>query len=398
MKLFISIVIFVSITFVSCKKKEIFFSESNNKHVFSETSTQIRPTSLREKRRFFKGDFKDNKPYVQSISIGTQKIRSLIEIISSNKIQKFLLLESDAKGKILNFGYVFSKKSISQNIDLFLLNLNRDTVIFFDKTQFNNVSGIQSKHYKERLVQKNLTKAETKTVKVNSSIRQNSIAEPCDEPEASICIDWYWQTYDEYSGIVVQEEYIYTDCYPVCETEIGGNGGASSLSDLYICVGSFYYYPQGPNSNTNISRTWGIKGVYNDGGNIFSTIFGVTTYAPKDVLNFGNSWSLLNSQFYYLVNSGDIYLRTDNNGYLHLMYSDFAQSEISAAACDYASDNSNNPKHILEQPNGSTIYKRNFQTLYTNFLKSYIPGTTTQLIHAPTSGTTQATYSSNKRC
>lgn len=80
------------------------------------------------------------------------------------------------------------------------------------------------------------------------------------------------------------------------------------------------------------------------------------------------------------------------------MYSERAQSEISAAACDYASDNYNNPKHILEQPGGSNTYKRNFQTLYTNYMKSYIPGTTVELIHSPISGTSAAIYSSVKGC
>ncbi len=77
------------------------------------------------------------------------------------------------------------------------------------------------------------------------------------------------------------------------------------------------------------------------------------------------------------------------------MYSSHAQSEIAAAATDYASDNSQNPKNVLTQPNGSSLYKQKFLELYTNYMKVYIPGTTTQIQNIRETGSTSATYSNN---
>ena len=77
------------------------------------------------------------------------------------------------------------------------------------------------------------------------------------------------------------------------------------------------------------------------------------------------------------------------------MFNSRAQSEIAAAATDYASDNGRNPKHVLTQPGGSSLYKEKFKQLYTDYLKAYIPGTTTQLQNTRSAGSTLATYSSS---
>jgi hypothetical protein len=75
------------------------------------------------------------------------------------------------------------------------------------------------------------------------------------------------------------------------------------------------------------------------------------------------------------------------------MYSVHAQKEIAATATDYASDNERNPKSVLAQPTGSSIYKQRFKDLFTDYMKNYIPGTTAHVLNSFYSGCVLATYS-----
>lgn len=264
----------------------------------------------------------------------------------------------------------------------------------------------RNRNIKEKLIQKNVsittsqkikTNSETKTGSENLTKKENYMAEPCEDPNSSICIDWYWQTYDEITGTVIYEEYLYSSCYNTCNNT--NTGGSTSPSDLYICGSSFKFLSQGTNSITNVSNTWGIKAGYITSQGTFGVTFGMTTYAPTDVINWGDAWSYLNLNFYYLIQSGDVWTRPDTQGGIHLMYSSYAQSEIAAAATDWASDNDRNPKDVLVDPiHGKTTYKTTFRTLFTEYMKAYIPGTTTQLINSPITGITQATYSTTPNC
>jgi hypothetical protein len=204
--------------------------------------------------------------------------------------------------------------------------------------------------------------------------------------------------YNADTGEIISVTYLNTTCEGNdCDDTGGGGGGGSddppASGVIYICVSSFNFQPQGTGSITNISKTWGIIGSYVIGQSTYTTTFGIETYAPTDVINWGNAWSELNLNFYYLIQSGDIWLRTDIQGVLHLMYSARAQKEIAAAAIDYASDNNRNPKSVLAEPTGSSIYKQRFKDLFTNFMKNYIPGTTAQVLNSFVSGCAQATYS-----
>lgn len=239
--------------------------------------------------------------------------------------------------------------------------------------------------------------AKTLGKKYNSDVTLQSVLPPDENSSGQpICIDWYWTTYNADTGEIISEDYLYTSCY----TNTGGGGDSGggdysppTASDIYICAGSFNFQSQGSGSITNISKTWGINAAYITSQATYSTTFGLTTYAPTDVVNWGNAWSYINLNFHYLVQNGDIWLRNDNQGGLHLMYNSRAQSEIAAAATDYASDNDRNPKSILTQPNGSSLYKQRFKDLYTEYMKNYIPGTTSQIQNTRISGSTQASYS-----
>jgi hypothetical protein len=309
----------------------------------------------------------------------------------AGEIYRYLLLETDKEGKILTTGHIVSKNAIA-NIDLFALSIQKDTILYYEHTLYPNT------RYQQKTPAKGKVIAKISGQDFDSNTPVSRAPLPCD---ATNCVDWYWIIYNADTGEIISTTYLYTTCTSDCDDDplddegVGGNGDnpPPGVPGPYICASSFNFQSQGTGSITNVAKTWGIIGSYVTSQSTYTTTFGVITNAPKDVVNWNTAWSYLSLHYYYLIQSGDIRLQTDMEGTLHLTYSAFAQKQLAAAACDYASDNSRNPKSVLSQPNGGHVYKQKFKELYSDYLKTYIPGTTVQLLNTFEQGCTQATYS-----
>lgn len=385
--LFVCVAILLAAT-LSCKR------ELSPKNI-SEVNTRAadNPRKLTEKSLkhiFLNGDLE--LELVRSArSDANENERHLIPIRrNAGEIYRYLLLETDKQGKILTTAHIISR-TVIPDIDLFSLSIQKDIILFYDYTLYPNLRQ-QASPVKQKLI----AKIGGQDFESNTPISRAPL--PCDAP--TYCVDWYWIIYNADTGEIISTEYLYTTCTSDCNDDpiddegSGGNGDSPpGVPGPYICASSFNFQSQGAGSITNVAKTWGIIGSYVTSQSTYTTTFGVITYAPTDVTNWSTAWSYLNLNYYYLIQSGDISLRTDVEGNLHLIYSAFAQKQLAAAACDYASDNSRNPKSVLTQPNGSIIYKEKFKMLYLEYLKAYIPGATVQILNTFEQGCTQATYS-----
>lgn len=373
---------------LSCKRD---FSPKD----LSEAGTPPAVNNLRKsnvktlKHIFLKGDLELESARSAS-SETSENSRHIIPIRrKAGEIYKYLLLETDKQGKILTTGHIISKTALA-NIDLFTLSIQKDTILYYEHTLYPNIRNKNSP-VKGKITAKILGQD------FDSNTPVSRAPLPCGTTN---CVDWYWIIYNADTGEIISTTYLYTTCAD-CEIEplddegVGGNGDnpPPGVPGPYICASSFNFQSQGAGSNTNVAKTWGIIGSYVTSQSTYTTTFGVVTNAPKDVVHWDNAWTYLSLNYYYLIQSGDIRLQTDMEGNLHLTYSTYAQKQLAAAACDYASDNSRNPKSVLSQPNGGHVYRQRFKELYLDYLKTYIPGTTVQLLNTFEQGCTQATYS-----
>jgi len=162
----------------------------------------------------------------------------------------------------------------------------------------------------------------------------------------------------------------------------------------YMNPNSFDFKPQGKNSNTNVAKTWGITAtlVHREDKSFDQVVFGITIYAPKDIVYgaFEAKAKILANFYNEIIASNHVSLSTDNQGYVHLLVDKYAQAIIAANAADYASENALNSKQVLASPAGSSEYKREFKTLFDNYIRYYLPGTTTQIMNREEPGSTQA--------
>lgn len=350
--------------------------------------TDYKPTL---KDLFFKGPFSTAKDSVVSLKNGdyTRLAFPYPQARGTMEVNRYLLFEINSKGHILNNCYIISNKKIDAG-NLFFLPMKRDSILYYEFALFPNSRDTQ------RITNLKLV-AKINGVTYDADALQRE-ALPCEgENTPAECIDWFWVIYNEDTGEVILETYLYTTCENGCNN--GGGGGGEDeeeepLPDLYICASSFNFQSQGQGSITNVARTWGLMGTYITPQNTFTATFGFTTTAPSDAVFWNLEWAHINATFPYLVQSHDIWLRPDNSGRIHLMFSRHAQKEIAAAAADYASDNQRNPKNILALPNGAFLYKQKFKSLYLQFIRTFIPGATGDLINSYMPGCTQAIYSS----
>ena len=114
---------------------------------------------------------------------------------------------------------------------------------------------------------------------------------------------------------------------------------------------------------------------------MFQIIFGIKIYVPKDILyNSMEAYERIYVNFYNdLIVGKHASTTSDKDGNLHLVLDNYAQNFLASQATDYASENKNNPKQVLDQINGSATYKLEFKRLFLNYINYYIPGTTVQI-------------------
>jgi RHS repeat-associated protein len=153
---------------------------------------------------------------------------------------------------------------------------------------------------------------------------------------------------------------------------------------------SFKFKPQGKGSKTNVAKTWGIPATLIDlkTKEIFKIIFGITVYAPSDIkFSAMEAYAKIYVRFYTdLIQAKHVTTSTDKDGYLHLILDTYAQSFLAARAADYASENDLNPKKVLDGVNGEGAYKKQFQKLFSEYMRSFIPGTTVQIMNKAEEG------------
>lgn len=378
----------------SCKRDISNYTEARHNTV-SNSSYKKGAKTFRD--IFFQGELVATNP-ITDVSDDRSLIRYAVPFKSNGSVSiyKYQLFETNTTGKIVNTSFLISRAPLANGVNLFSLAMQKDTILFYEQTLYPN-SRAKSGPVKAKLSVK------TNGREFNSEADLSNAPLPCDsEMQPVSCMDWYWVVYNADTGEIISVTYLYTSCTGGCDGDggTGGGGGSgdgiepSSGAQPYICASSFNFKLQGTGSITNVSKTWGIIGALKTPQASYTTTFGVEAYAPTDVKYWGDAWSRINMYFYYLVQSGDIWLRPDAEGVVHLMFTARAHREIAAAATDYASLNYNNPQDVLSQPNGSSIYKARFAQLFSEYMKAYIPGSTAIVLNSFVSGCAQATYSS----
>lgn len=244
-------------------------------------------------------------------AIKTYSLTQKQELTSSTKTRTLLLSESRPGFKLLHY-YVIEKdillkttssfslltfKRIEKDIDLFSLVPDAENIVYYDPELFDSRGkGKRAKltaHYSGKRF--DLGAALTKSV-------------PC-EPGQQICIDWYWTTYNEYTGQIISELFLYTTCHNSCASgggEIGienapseecnrqqmeedGHAILDAGSPISESHPSFISSPESPNSQGEITRTkiypWDFYR-----GTFLSSSWKFTSYAIGIHKKIGKEW------------------------------------------------------------------------------------------------------------
>jgi len=199
-------VILAPLLLLSCKKDK----ESKKEEV---QKIQITATDL-----FYRGDLDYEHAIAQIVG---ERMRIVVPIKSEEgqKSFRYKISEYVKDGIPDRSGFILSLKEITKKTDLFAIPINSKGS-YFTNTKENSLTKDQRG--------KILAKVKSDKGEVTKPLGEVlSLYAGCGDVPP-FCVDWYYVTYDQTTGNVVNEIYLYSTCYDPCSFNSNPNGGGSS--------------------------------------------------------------------------------------------------------------------------------------------------------------------------
>jgi hypothetical protein len=152
-------------------------------------------------------------------------VRMLVPYVETEKRStvRYRLTEYTKNGEELRTGYVIAQEPLTKASDLFALNISNTNAALVKQRAKGSI--------KESTVEKIRAKRKQDNETSYAALGEElSLYAGCNNAPP-VCIDWYWVTYDQYSGEVVSEMFLYTSCYDPCSFNSGGSNGNTSCAE-----------------------------------------------------------------------------------------------------------------------------------------------------------------------
>ena len=204
----IGLFLMVLLIVASCKKNQEAEKLSNPPQ-----KTKVSTTDL-----LFQGDLNHDATLSQ---VKGDHVRLLVPYIEKEKrtTVRYRLTEYTKNGEELRTGYVIAQEPLTKANDLFALNISNTTAALVKQRERGSI--------KESTVEKIRAKRKQDNETSYAALGEElSLYAGCNNAPP-VCIDWFWVTYDQYSGEVVSEMFLYTSCYDPCSFTSGGSGGSN---------------------------------------------------------------------------------------------------------------------------------------------------------------------------
>lgn len=136
-----------------------------------------------------------------------------------DKLYRYKITEMNNSGVIVKKGYIVSLTEIAAQDSLFTIPIVGESISYY------SVKNQSSRTDKEKKTAKIIPRSKGKTFSLNNQVREivNTLI-PCTQQD-QFCIDWYWIWFDQTTGQVVEEFFLYTICYDLCTGNYNGAGG-----------------------------------------------------------------------------------------------------------------------------------------------------------------------------
>jgi len=186
----------------SCRK-------SDRQEIIPQKEIRISISSL-----LFDGELDKSNSLTQEIN-GVTRILTPLKSSAFNKGYRYKIIENNKNTRKTISGYIISKDPITKYFNFFILNIDSKGILInknkneSSSTKNDKTNIVAKTNFKNKIVQSLLGEELTVLAGCNSI--------------PPICIDWYWTTFDPYTGSVVGEVYMYTSCYDPCTFTSGGS-------------------------------------------------------------------------------------------------------------------------------------------------------------------------------
>lgn len=169
----------------------------------------------------FKGDLDHDASIAQSKG---EVLRILAPYMEKEKRvgSRYRLNEYARDGRLLKTGNVYSLEPLTKETDLFKISIdNKGAALLRQK---------EKGQFKDAVNEKIRAKRKTENGNTETGLGEVlSLYAGCQDA-SPVCIDWYWVTYDLYTGNVESENFLYTSCYDPCSFNSGGSGGSNDTN------------------------------------------------------------------------------------------------------------------------------------------------------------------------
>lgn len=168
------------------------------------------PAGLSPEQQLLSGKLDLENTVVQFARQGDTR-RELVPVKTENQhdLHVYSITEKTGKGDLLHSGYLVAKEIPGAGTDLFAIPLGKGKIHYFHDRPGERAGLI------------------LKTKEAEYAFEDMAgRAMPCDALEP-VCTDWYWITWNEDTGEIISELYLYTVCQDPCGAAgVGGTGGS----------------------------------------------------------------------------------------------------------------------------------------------------------------------------